>query len=345
MPSAPTAEKMRAVVVDTDIGNFSDDFYAIAYLLSNPRIEIKFILLSGGDTALKSQILGKFLAHCGRGDIPIGIGPQTIESPYLVANDVGHLMPSDDYVTGAKSNPIMREWGASFDLTQRAGKVYSESDSIHRLRDVLDECAESVLKHDYESCQLLTLGTSENIVHLLEYDNTVLERGNVNLFVMGGTISGEEEYNFMLSPGHTRRMLRSAPTVVVVPTDVCMESALQLGELGKRGAYATFLQGNSRISLAMAQVELALANFGTHTEVAHGRTDLIFDAVCAFVACGAAPELFVFEDVEFSVTNKGRLVRCGTDDAISMQVVMGWANKQAPLKFQMHLAESIANGP
>ena len=75
-----------------------------------------------------------------------------------------------------------------------------------------------------------------------------------------------------------------------------------------RDSYASFLVGDSKVALALTQVQLALANFGTHAEVAQGRSDVLFDAVAAFVASDLRPSLFTIKQGEFTMNDFGRLV-------------------------------------
>ena len=71
MTSAP---ETRPVIIDTDAG--SDDFMALAFLLSSPAVHIEAITVGPGlahaDAGARNML--RFLRHVGRDDIPVHIG-------------------------------------------------------------------------------------------------------------------------------------------------------------------------------------------------------------------------------------------------------------------------------
>ena len=79
-------------------------------------------------------------------------------------------------------------------------------------------------------------------------------------------------------------MLAASDDVTVVTAEAAIPySKTYLGDIDARTSYHTYLRGDSDIAMAMAQIQLALANYGTHKEVADGNSDARFDLIAAFV--------------------------------------------------------------
>ena len=70
--AAPTSSGRTCVVVDCELANCLGDLWAIAYLLSAPNVDLRYVLATGGDTRAKLRVISKFLAHCGRADVEGG---------------------------------------------------------------------------------------------------------------------------------------------------------------------------------------------------------------------------------------------------------------------------------
>jgi len=93
---------------------------------------------------------------------------------------------------------------------------------------------------------------------------------------------------------------------------------------------------------------VALANYGTHREVAAGRTDLRFDLVASFVASKRAPELFAVKRLAVEVTEWGRVVEVeggGSGAASTVNVVARWADDGASRKFNELTNRIVAGEP
>jgi inosine-uridine nucleoside N-ribohydrolase len=65
------------VIIDTDVGDDIDDAYALAWALSSPKLDVRLITASFGDTALRARMLRRMLGEIGRGNVAIGAGPAT----------------------------------------------------------------------------------------------------------------------------------------------------------------------------------------------------------------------------------------------------------------------------
>jgi inosine-uridine nucleoside N-ribohydrolase len=70
------------VVLDTDIGTYFDDFWALMYIISRPDIfDLRLVQVSTYNTPHRAQIVAKVLDLVNRMDIPIGIGYANGENP------------------------------------------------------------------------------------------------------------------------------------------------------------------------------------------------------------------------------------------------------------------------
>uniref|UniRef100_A0A7S2N349 Inosine/uridine-preferring nucleoside hydrolase domain-containing protein n=1 Tax=Helicotheca tamesis TaxID=374047 RepID=A0A7S2N349_9STRA len=341
----------KPFIVDTDAGNFSDDFWALALQLSDPQVDLKLVVSSGFETKLKTKVLAKFLSHCGRSDISIARGIHTPECLYLLPDEDGLLQQQEEFVEGCVTNPVLRRWAQSYDMSMYKGKIHgieSEEDTCHGLEAV------KALINSTPNLTYVVQGSAENVGLLLDDDPDLFRRNKVRFVIMGGTLEKDHEYNFGLDPVDTRRMLACSDDVTVVPIEPSFHAQLHGVEHfeeaedpdPKHSSYSVYLNGDSRISMAMAQLQLALANYGTHKEVADGRTDIMFDSVAAFVATGRRKDLYKIQEIVATISDKGKIVPAQPEDkgAISFSVMTDWVSTHAADEFKYFMAKSIAAG-
>lgn len=336
------APKRKPVIIDTDVGSFADDFYGIALLLTDPSIDVLYILTSGGDTAAKTKILAKFLANCGVAHhIPIGQGPATPEHEYLAADAEGLLMPwkETDRDDNKYSNPILKKWAINYDLKHYPGGY--NSDGIAKAVEIIESFQPS---EDMEALTYVVKGTSENVLEMIETDSELFRRNKVQIVAMGGTITPDaSEYNFLIAPQSARAMLSASDNVLIAPVETCFKARLHLST--DEDHYGTILKGSSRIILALSQLELALANYGTHKEVASGRTDILFDSVAAFLVTGRHSDLYTLEQLQCEVTDKGYLQPSSSAFSTSIKVMKWRDNVDENVgKFKDYFVDTIASG-
>src|SRR5262245_15909555 len=62
------------VLIDTDIGSYIDDAYALALALASPELDIKGITTVGGQAEDRAWIVCRFLSHGGFKPIPVAFG-------------------------------------------------------------------------------------------------------------------------------------------------------------------------------------------------------------------------------------------------------------------------------
>src|SRR5258708_23348889 len=72
---------MKAVVLDTDIGNDIDDTWALAMLLGCPELDLRLVVTASGDTTYRAAVAAAILQAGGRDEVPIGIGIPTTPYP------------------------------------------------------------------------------------------------------------------------------------------------------------------------------------------------------------------------------------------------------------------------
>jgi inosine-uridine nucleoside N-ribohydrolase len=306
------------------------------------------VVTSGFETQLKTKVVAKFLTHCGRSDIPICRGINTREAPYLLPDSSGLLQQQETYVEGCVINPILRRWAQGYDMKTYEGPIFD---------DVCGHGLDPYLINVINSTPSLTYvlqGSSENVGYLLDKDALIFRRNNVRIVCMGGTFEQEHEYNFCLDPVNTRRMLACANSVTVIPVEPCfcakLECVKQVDKAQyldpKHSTYDIYLNGDSAISLAMAQIQLALANYGTHIEVANGTTDIMFDLVAAFVATERKTELYKLEEITATISDQGKIMPTTEEigGSVTFSVMVGWVSAEALAEFKYHVAKSIAMG-
>ena len=68
------AQTKQLVIIDTDIGDYIDDAYALALALRSPEFQILGITTTSGDTNLRAKLAERYLAEAGRSNIPVSAG-------------------------------------------------------------------------------------------------------------------------------------------------------------------------------------------------------------------------------------------------------------------------------
>ena len=107
LTAGTTMGKGVPMIIETDIGQFMDDAWALTLLLKDPLIDIRLIVTSTNNTVLRAQTVAKLCAAAGRSDIPIAIGERT--SDYAGAQTYW----AASYNLSAHPGPIIRSGAAS----------------------------------------------------------------------------------------------------------------------------------------------------------------------------------------------------------------------------------------
>jgi len=68
------AEKLKRVILDTDIGTDVDDVLALAFALGSPEIDLVGVTVVDGDVRTRAKMAARVLGMAGRSDIPVFMG-------------------------------------------------------------------------------------------------------------------------------------------------------------------------------------------------------------------------------------------------------------------------------
>ena len=71
---ASAAVAAKPVILDTDIGSYIDDTWALLYFLNSPELDLQLIVTATAKTSYKAKVAAKYLEVSQRGDVVAGIG-------------------------------------------------------------------------------------------------------------------------------------------------------------------------------------------------------------------------------------------------------------------------------
>ncbi len=99
--SAQAAATPEKVILDTDIGDDIDDAFALALLLSSPKVQLLGVTTAWGDTDLRARLVARFLAETGHDDLPVAAGPATHASSTFSQRRYAESYPDEKWANGA----------------------------------------------------------------------------------------------------------------------------------------------------------------------------------------------------------------------------------------------------
>lgn len=70
----PSVENPEKIIIDTDIGDYIDDAFAVALALSSPELRILGLSATAGDTATRAKMLDRIVGETGHAEIPVAQG-------------------------------------------------------------------------------------------------------------------------------------------------------------------------------------------------------------------------------------------------------------------------------
>src|SRR3989475_5536528 len=76
-PGVPEKVLPEKVIIDTDIGDYVDDAFALALALRSPELQILGITTTFGDTETRAKLVDRLLGETGHSDIPVAVGART----------------------------------------------------------------------------------------------------------------------------------------------------------------------------------------------------------------------------------------------------------------------------
>ena len=219
-PSPGVLSSKQPVIIDTDVGSYMDDSYAIVYAAMSQELDIKLIVTCTDDTTARAKVVAKLLKLLGRDDIPIGIGIKN-------ENQTHHYL---------------FDWAGNEDLSQYKGGVYQ--DGVKKMAEVLSSSDQMV--------DIIAIGPMTNFPELVQkYPESV---GKAHIRAMAGSIyvgydmkkPPAAEYNVAICPWCMEVLLKSNWSVTLTPLDSCGSLILDPSQLEQ------VLESDNMASLALA---------------------------------------------------------------------------------------------
>lgn len=171
---------MKKVFIWTDIGTNPDDILAVLMALRSSEIEVVGMGTCQDDNGVRAVLLQKILQHEGK-NIPVGKG----------------FIPGRDLYLKREVLGESRESG-------------TDQDAIDLFLDVLAKTPD---------LEVLTLGPLTEFCAALSLQPELKE--NISCWIaMGGSIDGNEEFNFCSDPQATRQLLETRIPKKIVPLEL-----------------------------------------------------------------------------------------------------------------------------
>jgi len=159
------AQARIPVILDTDIGDWIDDTFALHFLLNSPELELKLVVTCYGCTNVRAAVVANFLTVAGRTDVAVGVGIKTSENDNSICQ---------------------KQWveNNNFKLSDYCGKV--SEDGVSAIVDTVMSSKQDVV--------ILSIGTLHNISEAISREPEILSR---SIFV-------GQHGHFALDPKYTR---------------------------------------------------------------------------------------------------------------------------------------------
>ncbi len=241
----------QPVIIDTDVGSFIDDSFAIVYAAQSEELDIRLIVTCTDDTTARAKVVAKLLKQLGRDDIPIGIG---------IKND-------------NKTHQSLIDWGSEEDLSTYKGGVFE--DGVQKMAEVIMSIKGIV--------DIIAIGPMTNFPTLVQkYPDSVK---NARIKAMAGSINvgydGSKqpaaEYNVNICPWCMQVLLGAGwNKVTITPLDTCGNVVLD-GDQVKH-----MLQGDSKASAALAST-LTFFCIQEYCDL-KDKTPILFDIIGTLIA-------------------------------------------------------------
>lgn len=210
-PGPPTSSAPVPVIIDTDIGSYIDDSFAIAFALqSSSYLNVKLVVTATDNTTERAKIAAKFLTFAGRDDIPVGIGAANTN----------------------KTNHTLWGWADDFNLSGYRGGVLDFDETVAKMIEII-ECSDQIV-------EILAIAPFINFPLYLNYFPPEILR-KVRVKAMAGSIyrgydnssTPSAEYNVRICPSCFNTMLQAkwASEVWLAPLDTSGVDTLKPNQL------------------------------------------------------------------------------------------------------------------
>lgn len=292
----------QPVIIDTDIGSFLDDSFAIVYAAQSEKLDIKLIVTTSDDTTARAKVTAKLMKLLDRDDVPIGIG---------LKND-------------NKTHQYLTDWGAEEDLSAYKGGVFQ--DGVGKMAEVISNSAEVM--------DIIAIGPMTNFPMLIKKCPECVKKARVRAMAgsihvgYDGSSTPAAEYNVYMCPWCMEVLLRAGwVSVTITPLDTCGNVALSSDQVKE------MLQGDSRAATALAST----LTFFCIQEAYHCKpadccnlkenTPILFDVIGTLIAIPEVGEMYMnYVDMNLRVNASGYTV---VDDEAgnTTSVALSWKDK------------------
>ncbi|MDX1944495.1 MAG: DUF6807 family protein [Pirellulaceae bacterium] len=240
------AEPKSPVMIDTDIGSYVDDAFALGLALASPELELVGVTTCGGQGDDRAWLVCRFITQCERAGIPVAAG---------AAPQAGSPL---DWQIQYRRHPAA--------IFNRTLKPISKS-AVELLRDQL-----AARKGELT---IIALGPLTNIARLLK-EHPETKPWIKRIVLLGGSLKPaadglpEPEFNLKADIPAARAVFAAGIPLVVVPADAAEKAKFTREHQGK-------------LFTAYRPLALQLHNlFELHGDDA----PLLFDPVAVAAACG-----------------------------------------------------------
>ncbi|MHB8276190.1 MAG: nucleoside hydrolase [Candidatus Humimicrobiaceae bacterium] len=203
---------MEQLIIDTDIGTYYDDAFAVLFAVKSPEIKVEAVTTVYGDTDLRARIACKILEIAGHPEIPVAAG-------------VGNPISGEALMFGFEGTNIL---DGSTEI-----KKPEKTNAVNLI-------IEKVLNNPGK-INIVTLGALTNIAIALLLEPSIAGKIK-NLIMMGGVIvpvvdakgitrSPIEEYNFNNDPTATQIVFNSIVKKTLIPIDVTLRVPLKQSQI------------------------------------------------------------------------------------------------------------------
>jgi inosine-uridine nucleoside N-ribohydrolase len=204
---------VERLIVDTDIGTYYDDAFAVLLAANSPEVQFEGVTTVYGDTRLRAEIACKILEFVGRPEVPVhaGIGDPLGEAEALMFGFEGEGIFDDGR---PQKQP---EQGSAVDFLVRT------------------------VRENPGEITVCTLGAVTNVAAAIRQDPNFV-RDLKHLIIMGGVIvpvvdekgitrSPVEEYNLNNDPTAAKIVMNSGANITLVPIDVTLRVPMTAAQI------------------------------------------------------------------------------------------------------------------
>ena len=314
LTAPPKQQSPTPVIIDTDIGSYIDDSYALAFALQSSQLDIKLIVTATDDTLMRAQIAAKFLTIARRDNITIGVG-----------------MPNSN-----QTNHTLWEWAQDFNLSDYKGEVlYDCDDTFDRMN--------SIIKSSDQVVEIIGLAPFVNFPHFLDKWPNVTSNARVK--TMAGSIyrgydnstTPTAEYNVRLCPSCFNRVLSAkwVYEVWLTPLDTSGVADLTPKQVQQLSTPLTGLTVN------LVQHTLIWCTKGVIPCDLDVSTVALPDTVAVLLTLPVAMKFVEMQDLSIYANESGHTVINNTEGATA-SVALNWIDNLTGLNdFKQYLTNCI----